>query len=377
MRLAYAVSVIALLSFSAPALADEYVIMKVNNQDVTSSEVKRLWEGLFPVGQAPAFDSVKPDMRDRILRGVMAEKILYGEALKAGIDKSPKLVSDLEDLKKKLIVRSYLDAKSSDLISDAELKKEYDTVISGMKEEKQVHARHILLATEEEAKEAKKKIDSGKSFEEVAKDYSKDATSAKNGGDLGFFTRDKMVKEFADAAFSMKKGEVSGPVKTSFGYHIIKVEEIGKMPVPTFEEVKPQIQAKLQEKKLNDFIGGLVKNADVKVFDVNGKEVPFDRNLPPADAKPADVKPVAAKPVAEAKPVEAKPAEVKKVDKPAEKPAEKPPEKPAPGPKPAAEAKPVKKVEKPVARVRDDEPVLPVKLEKVTDPNERDFGGPH
>lgn len=322
MRFATAVSLAVLLTFSAPAMADEYVMMKVNNQDVSSTEVQHMWEGLFPAGQAPTFDSVKPDVKERILRAVMAEKVLYSEALKQGVDKSAKLTAELEDMKKKLVVRTYLDSKTADMITDLDLKKEYDAMLAAMKDEKQVRARHILLATEDDAKEAKKKLDSGKSFEEVARDYSKDPASAKQGGDLGTFTRDKMVKEFADAAFAMKKGEVSGPVKSAFGWHIIKVEEISKVPAPTFNDVKDQLRGKLQEKKLNDFIGGLVKSADVKVFDAKGKEVAFDRNLPTADAKPAKAEPVEAKPEAKAEPK----AEVKpeaKADAKVEEKAEK------------------------------------------------------
>lgn len=322
MRFAHAVSLVALLAFSAPAFADEYVIMKVNNQDVSSTEVQHLWEGLFPAGQAPAFDTVKPDVRDRILRAVMAEKLLYGEALKQGVDKSPKLVAELEDVKHKLIVRTYLDGKSADVISDGDLKKEYDALVSSMKDEKQIHARHILLGSEDDAKAAKKKIDGGKSFEEVAREYSKDPASAKQGGDLGTFTRDKMVKEFGDAAFSMKKGEVSSPVKSTFGWHIIKVEEISKVTVPTFAEVKDQLKGKLQEKKLNDLIGGMVKSADVKVFDTKGKEVTFNKNLPTADPLThSDSDEPAAKPVEKTTEKAAdKPAKAdSKADKPAEK----------------------------------------------------------
>ena len=289
MRFVHAVSLAALLTFSAPVFADEYVMMKVNNQDISSAEVQHMWEGLFPQGQAPAFDTTKPEMRERILRAMMAEKIIYGEAIKQGVDKSDKLQKELEDVKKKLVVRTFLDSKTADMVTDADLKKDYDTMIANAKDEKEVHARHILLASEADAKEAKKKIDAGKSFEDVAKDFSKDAASAKQGGDLGYFTKDKMVKEFADAAFAMKKGEVSGPVKSSFGYHIIKVEDVRKVVQPTFNEVKDQLKAKEQEKKLNDYIGGLVKSADVKVFDAKGKEMPFNKNLPDDSkaAKPA------------------------------------------------------------------------------------------
>lgn len=341
MRFVQAVSVAALLlAFSAPAVADEYVIMKVNATDVSSSEVQRTWEGLFPAGQAPAFDSVKPDVRERVLRAVMAEKILYGEALKQGVDKSDKLQREMEDLKKKLVVRTFLDSKTADLITDADLKKEYDAQVAAMKDEKELHARHILLASEQDAKDAKSKLDAGKSFEEVARDYSKDAASAKQGGDLGYFTRDKMVREFADAAFALKKGEVSGPVKSPFGYHLIKVEDVRKVSAPTFNDSKDALRAALQDKKLNEYISGMVKAADVKVFDASGKETPFRKNMPnaaKAEAKPDAPKAEPAPKVAESKPAAkaaepAKPAgdaKAEKSDKADEKPDEKADEAPA------------------------------------------------
>ncbi|MFM9891104.1 MAG: peptidylprolyl isomerase [Rickettsiales bacterium] len=276
-----------LISVATPALADDYVLMKVNSQDITSSEAQQQLEGLFPAGQAPTFDSLKPDLRDKLLRGIMAEKVLYGEAVKSGIDKSDAVAKQLEDIKKKLIVRALLDQKAGGTISEADLKNEYDKMLDGIKDEREVRARHILLPTEQEAKDAKKQLDSGKSFEEVAKQSSKDPGSAKQGGDLGYFTKDKMVKEFADAAFAMKKGEVSGPVKSAFGWHIIKVEDSRKVQAPTFNEVKETLKAKLQEKKLNDYVEGLVKSADVKLYDAKGKELPFTKIPAPDKADKA------------------------------------------------------------------------------------------
>lgn len=285
MRISTTLPLIALLSFSAPTFAaDDYIMMKLNNQDITSTEIKQYWEALFPPGQAPALDTMKGEMRENLLRGMVAEKLLYAEAAKQGVDKSEIVERQLVEIKKKLVVRTFLDSKTEGSITEADLKKEYDSLTSGQKDEREVHARHILLASEQEAKDAKKKIDGGKSFAEVAREYSKDAGSAKQGGDLGYFTKDKMVKEFADAAFAMKKGDVSAPVKSDFGWHIIKVEDSRKVAPPTFNELKDEIRAKLQEKKLNDYVSGLVNSADVKVFDAKGKEVPFDKNLP---AKPA------------------------------------------------------------------------------------------
>lgn len=337
MRLKYALLTASLLAFSAPAFADEYVMMKVNGQDVSSNEIQRMWEGLFPAGEAPAFDTVKADMRERILRAVMAEKILYTEATKQGVDKSEKLQRELEEVKRKLVVRTFLDSKTADMITDADLKKEYDAMIANTKDDKEVRARHILLSGEAEAKDAKKQLDSGKKFEDVARDFSKDSVSAKQGGDLGYFTKDKMVKEFADAAFAMKKGEVSGPVKSGFGWHIIKVEDVRKVTAPTFNQVKDQIRGKLQEKKLNDYIGGLVKAADVKVFDAKGKEMPFNRDLSEAgsaaksapEAKPEKVEAKPQKVEAKPEKVEAKPEKVDaKPEKVEANPTDKPEKKP-------------------------------------------------
>lgn len=287
MRFFSSLSLVALLAFAAPAFADDFVMMKVNGQDVKSSEIQRMWEGMFPAGQAPAFDGIKPDMRERILRAAMAEKVVAAEAIKQGADKSDKFQRELAELKNKLLVRSFLDSKTADMITEADLKREYDNVTATMKDEKEVRARHILLATEAEAKDAKKKLDAGKSFEDVAREFSKDAGSAKQGGDLGYFTKDKMVPEFANAAFAMKKGEVSAPVKSSFGYHIIKVEDIRKLAAPAYAEMKDQLRGKLQEAKLNSYIGGLVKTADVKVFDAKGKEIPFSKDLPEQNAAPS------------------------------------------------------------------------------------------
>ncbi len=277
----------ALLAFSTPAFADDYVMMKVNNVEVPASEVQSMWESLFPPGAAPALNSVKPDMRDKLLRGVMTEKLLLAEADKQHIDQSPEVAKQLEQIKKKLVVKTFLDKKTGDMITDADLKRAYDEMVASMRDEKEIRARHILVPTEKEAQDVKAKLNEGKSFEDVARDYSKDPGSAKQGGDLGYFTKDKMVPAFADAAFKLKKGEISDPVKSPFGWHIIQVEDIRKVTVPTYNESKDMLRAKLQDKKLGEYIQGLVKGANVTVYDDKGKEVPFNKNVPaPApDAK--------------------------------------------------------------------------------------------
>ncbi len=283
MRTLLSTAAVALtLAFSAPAFADDFVMMKVNKQDVTQSEVQAMWEGLFPAGSAPALDSMKPDMRDKVLRGIMTEKLLLAEAEKAGIDKSAVVEKQLAELKKKLVVKAFLDQKTAAMISEADLKREYDALVSSTRNQQEARARHILVPTEKEAKDVQKQLANGKSFEEVARDYSKDPGSASQGGDLGYFTKDKMVNEFADAAFKLKKGEVSDPVKSQFGWHIIKLEDLRKVTPPTYNEAKEALRARLQDKKLGDYVKGLVKKADVTLYDAKGKEVAFSKDIPDA-----------------------------------------------------------------------------------------------
>lgn len=270
---------------AAPAFADDYVLMKVNSLSITSSEFKQALESQYPPGQAPAVEALKPEQRDALLRGLMTQRLILAEVDKSGIEKTDAVQKQLADIKKMVLVKAFLGQKTTDMITDGDLKSAYDAMVSSLRDEKEVRARHILVPTEKEAKEAKKKIEDGKAFEDVAKEYSKDPGSAGQGGDLGYFTKDRMVKEFADAAFAMKKGEISDPVKSQFGWHVIKVEDSRKVAAPTFNEAKEGLRQKLQDKKLEDYMKDLVKKADVKVFDDKGKEVKFAKTPPEADKK--------------------------------------------------------------------------------------------
>ncbi|EEB36389.1 PPIC-type PPIASE domain protein [Anaerococcus hydrogenalis DSM 7454] len=145
-------------------------------------------------------------------------------------------------------------------VSDKDIKKYYDEHKDTLS---QVKASHILVEDENTAKEVKKKLDDGEDFAKLAKEYSKDTANSAKGGDLGYFTKDKMVKEFADKAFAMKKGEISDPVKTSYGYHIIKVEDKKDNP----DALKEEISKALNDKKYADYLTDLFNKANVVTED--------------------------------------------------------------------------------------------------------------
>ncbi|HDR7719383.1 peptidylprolyl isomerase PrsA [Bacillus albus] len=163
-------------------------------------------------------------------------------------------------------------------ITDKELKDNYKP---------EIKASHILVKDEATAKKVKEELGQGKSFEELAKQYSEDTGSKEKGGDLGFFGAGKMVKEFEDAAYKLKKDEVSEPVKSQFGYHIIKVTDI-KEPEKSFEQSKADIKKEIVQKKaqdgefMNDLMMKEIKKADVKVDDKDLKDL-FEEKK--ADAK--------------------------------------------------------------------------------------------
>ena len=183
-----------------------------------------------------------------------------------------------DDIQRNLMITSILDkSRSNIIVTDEELKQYYTENKESFFEEEKIHARHILLETEEEALNIIQQLKEGiVDFAELAKENSI-GPSASNGGDLGFFSRGQMVKEFEDAAFALQPGEISGVVKTQFGFHVIKVEERKEAHQSTFEESKEQINNLLKNQKENEAITQLIsrlnENADITInYDFESEE---------------------------------------------------------------------------------------------------------
>ena len=169
----------------------------------------------------------------------------------------------------KLLMEQLLQAEAKTAITPEAMKKVYDEAIAQVKKEQEVRARHILVETEDEAKAVLAELKAGKDFAELAKAKSKDPGSS-DGGDLGYFTREQMVPEFAEVAFKLDKGAISDPVKSQFGWHIIKVEDKRDRQPPEFDKVKEQIEQYLVRKSQAEMITKLRAAAKI------------DRVAPPA-----------------------------------------------------------------------------------------------
>lgn len=278
----------ALVISTSAFAAGDYPIVKYGNEEIKLSEVLETWKTLFPGGNAPDFKSFDENIRQNVLRGMVSEKLLYKEALKAGYDKNPLVKKRMEDMQKQVILQSYMEAKSKDLVTDEQLKKTYNEKVKKSTGVEEVKARHILVKTEEEAKKIAEELKKGGDFEKIAREQSTDKGSGAQGGDLGWFTKDKMVAEFADAAFALKKGEISAPVKSGFGWHIIKLEDRRAVKPASFEESKEELKGEASEKAVEEYISTLLKNSGVKYYDESGKELPFDATVKAAPSAGAE-----------------------------------------------------------------------------------------
>jgi peptidyl-prolyl cis-trans isomerase C len=242
-------------------------VADVNGTAITTQdfkdEVDRLPPYLKPMVQSP-------EGKKELLDSMVVREIILEQAKKDGVDKSKEVADRLEDLRKRLIVETYLKKKVEQeaQISDAELQKFYDENKDKFKTGEQVKASHILVKTEKEAQDILAQLKSGENFENLAKKYSTDSTAAK-GGDLGWFSKGAMVPEFDKVVFGLKEGGLSGIVKTQFGFHIIKVTGVRPAGIRAFDEVKEQIKSTLLPAKQQEIFQkmkeDLKKNAKVTI----------------------------------------------------------------------------------------------------------------
>ena len=257
----------------ASAKGKDYTILNIDGTDVKHSEVLKIWNNLFPNGSAPDFDGMESKLKINVLRGVVSEQLIYKAAQESGIEKNKDVQEKFTALKKKIITQAYLEREADSKVSEADIKKAYAAKKKEIESKEEAHARHILVKTEEEAKKIMAQAKAGKDFAALAKEKSTDKGSGSNGGDLGFFTAERMVPEFSKAAFALKKGEISAPVKSNFGWHVIKLEEKRKMKAPSYKEMHDKLENQLKGEVLEKIVQNMVDSAKVKYFNAKGGDL--------------------------------------------------------------------------------------------------------
>lgn len=239
-------------------------LAKIGSKTLTDQDVKNAL-GALPEAQKQQLNS-EAEAKARIVDNMVVEELFVQEAEKTGVNKDKEYMQAIERARRQLLAQRYLQKAIQPKVTDANVEKFFNTNKSRYSQD-EVHAYHVLLKTEAEANEVYQKAKAGEDFEVLAKKYSKDPSAAQNMGDLGFFTRSRMVPAFADAAFSLKKGEISKPVKTPFGYHVIKVVDTKAGKPVKLSDIKDQVRADFQSEAINDLISSLKKSNKVTVFE--------------------------------------------------------------------------------------------------------------
>jgi peptidyl-prolyl cis-trans isomerase C len=245
----------------APASAQsDPVVARVNGYEIHQSDLAIADEELGANTQG-----MSPDAKREQLIGFLTDMVLVARAAEAkGMGSTTEFARKLQFAKTKILMEAYLQAEAKTALTDQALHQVYDTAVKEMGKEEEVHARHILVPTEDEAKAILAELKKGADFATLAKEKTQDPSGKTNGGDLGYFTKGQMVPEFSDVAFKLGKGELSEPVKSQFGWHIIKVEDKRTKPVPTFEQIKPQLEQYVVRKAQTDMITKLRDGAKIE-----------------------------------------------------------------------------------------------------------------
>ncbi len=246
------------------AAGDSMVVANVNGTAITLDEFNEYAAHRLQPGTKPTAAEAKA-----IVTELVSLELVVQEALKKGLDKKPDVLKNIESQRRVLLANAALkDYIESHPITDELLKKEYDQRVAGAGT-KELKARHILVKTEAEAKAIIEKLGKGADFAKLAKEKSSDS-SAKEGGDLGWFNPNQMVKPFSDAALALKKGEYTKtPVQSQFGWHVIMLEDSRSPQVPAFDQMKERVRNFMQQKMSQDFIEGLKTAGKVEIKEQN------------------------------------------------------------------------------------------------------------
>jgi peptidyl-prolyl cis-trans isomerase C len=273
-KTAFFIFTIALLA--APAMAaddkatsgDSAVLAIVNGEKLTKADLAEQMKTLPPQVQQLPVAAIYP----QVLEQMIVERLIRKEGYAAKLDAAAEVRERVKLMEKKIVADEYLRREVKKRITDAQLMTKYNEYAKAFKATDEVRASHILVKTEAEANDVIKQVKGGADFAKLSSEKSLDKGAAAQGGDLGYFSAGQMVPEFEKAAFAMKAGDVSTkPVKTEFGYHVIKVMDKRKSQPDSFDNMKPELEAAASQEAAKDVVKELLQKATVERFDMDGK----------------------------------------------------------------------------------------------------------
>jgi peptidyl-prolyl cis-trans isomerase C len=257
------------LFISNISFAGDRVVARCNGHNILKSEVAERFKspsGKLPEGKSD-LDDYSPEIKQKLIGEFVQEKLLTTAAEKANITRDPAYKKQLENCIKQSKIKIYLEKYTDKRLTPAMIREAYNQYVADLKESDELKISHILVKTEAEANKLAAELKSKKiKFDDAAKKYSIDKMSKNNGGEIGFINRGQTVPEFEDTAYSLSKGSVSAPVKTDFGWHIIKLLDSRERKIPSFNDIKQNIEDRVRMGLMQKHITDLAQNAKVEIF---------------------------------------------------------------------------------------------------------------
>lgn len=260
------------------------VVAKFKGGEVTRAEVFNFIQTQPPQTRQLPLEKLYPAALEQVING----KIIAAKTKNVNLDSNEKVKQQMAEARQQITRFVYLEEQVDKRVTEERIKKLYDEQLAKFPDVEEIKARHILVKEESKAKDLIRQLDKGANFEELAKANSTDAT-AKNGGDLGYFIKGQMIPAFSDAAFATAVGTYTKkPVKTDFGYHVIKVEDKRKRQPPTYEEAKSSLLPNVREQILVELIQEWRNDSGIERFDINGNAIePSSGDATPPATPPA------------------------------------------------------------------------------------------
>ena len=261
--------IILSIFFCTGVLAEsDPVVAIVNGVKIYRSDVDYAYKTFPDQYGESSFESVYQTIVEQLVDRVVIDQA----AAKSGLENDPDVIKRIKFIKASIIENLYVERIAKGKITEAEIKAKYDELSKEYVSEDEIKASHILVATEDEAYDIKDELDDGGDFATLANKYSLDSKDG-SGGDLGYFTRERMIPEFADVAFAAKIGKVTDPVKTQFGWHLILVTDKRKSTLPPFDQTKQQISEMLAREFAIKAIDELKARAKIELFSASGAPI--------------------------------------------------------------------------------------------------------
>ncbi|WP_341753914.1 peptidylprolyl isomerase [Candidatus Tisiphia endosymbiont of Dioctria rufipes] len=255
---------------ASSAFADEdKIVATYKGGEVKESQVMQQFQPSLdtqPSAKGKKFADFDANIQEMLVKGYLDTKLLEQEAKNSNIESSKEFQSKLNIVKNQLLQQELMERYVKSHVDEKMINAEYDKLVSSLKGKEEVKVSHILLATEKEAINVKNRLNKGEKFAKLAKDFSKDEGSKANGGEIGYITSGQLVPEFEDKALSMKVNEISAPVKTQFGWHIITVLDRRAAQIPSKEEATAGITNQLSRDAILKYVADLESKADIKIM---------------------------------------------------------------------------------------------------------------